>query len=217
MGNVYRDRPDLGEGVRQKNDEYWYGDTYLGLYTGGPKSGEWLKDDARFQNKLRAAQNASRESTTNQLSQSLYQKQQELADQFKQNIPKYTGLLQDKAKREIHTNLAQKMADLKQQSANRGFLKGSGTQRQRAESVAKAGSDVATSDFNVAQDVQSQAQNLENQALASKLAYTSGTISDKTSALRDAIANQQAQNEMWKSLGQAGGQVAGAYAAKKGS
>lgn len=141
--------------------------------------------------------------------------QTSLSEEFRKNVPTYTGLLQDQSKKTIQRNLAEKMSGLKQQSSSRGFLKGSGTQRQQAEALASAQVETQQKDFDIQDAVEKQAQQFENQALATKLSQQGAANQAYIDQLRQNILDTQRHSELWKALGSAIGPAAGYYLANQ--
>lgn len=140
--------------------------------------------------------------------------QEEQAKSFRSNVPTYTGLLQDQSAKTIQRNLAEKMQGLKQESSRRGFLRGSGTQRQQAESLVGAQNEQLQKNLDIQDTVEKQAQQFENQALATKLSLQGGANQAYIDQLRQNILDNQRQTELWKALGGAVGPAVGYYMAK---
>ncbi len=193
--------------TRDNNGRY----IYKGQVVGGAMG---ANEDAIRANMASIDENEAR-ATTKQQGVDLSNQQQSQASDFRANIPKYTGLLQDQAKKTIQRNLAENINTLKQNSASRGFLKGSGTQRQQAEAQAQASSDIASKDSEIADTLELQAQQFENNALATKMSMQGSANQATIDALRQSILDNQRQTELWKSLGNVAGTSAGAYLASK--
>ena len=160
------------------------------------------------------------ESTYNQylatsMPKQVAQQQQQLATQFRQELPKYSGLLQDQANKTIQRNLAEKMRGLKQQSASRGFLGGTGTQRQQAEALVGAQQETQQQKFDIRDMLEKQAQQFENQALATRMSQQGASNQAYIDQLRQNILDTQRQTQLWQALGQAVGPAVGYYMAKK--
>lgn len=146
-----------------------------------------------------------------QLKVTLPDQQQKLANEFNQNLPKYTGLLQDQSRKSIQRNLAENIQGLKQKSSNAGFLGGSATQKQQAEAIAGAQTDTMNKDLDIEDSLKSQAKQFENQALATKMSMSGAANQATIDALRKNILDSQRQSELWKALGGAVGTGIGAY------
>lgn len=143
------------------------------------------------------------------------QQQQTLAEEFRGNLPKYTGLLQDQSRKTIQRNLAENIQGLKQKSSNAGFLKGSATQKQQAEALAGAQVDTTQKDLDISDSLESQAKQFENQALATKMSLSGAANQATIDALRQNILDDQRQSELWKALGSAVGTGIGSYYGRK--
>lgn len=143
--------------------------------------------------------------------------QEELAKSFRANVPTYTGLLKDQATKTIQRNLAEKMQGLKQASSNRGFLKGSGTQKEQAETLSGSQVEQMQKGFDIEDAIEKQAQQFENQALATKLSQQGSANQAYIDQLRQNILDSQRQSDLWKALGGAIGPGVGYYMAKKGT
>lgn len=141
--------------------------------------------------------------------------QQQLATEFRQNLPQYSGLLQDQANKTIQRNLAEKMRVLKQQSASRGLLGGTGTQRQQAEELVGAQQETQGKKFDIQDMLEKQAQTFENQALATRMSQQGSANQAYIDQLRQNILDTQRQGELWRALGQAIGPAIGTYLGSK--
>ncbi len=195
------ERPDIAPGVYVENGQYLYKGKPVTVVGGGNI----------VQNQIARIDEDEAKATTKQTGLDLADKQSQLATEFKSNLPKYTGLLQDQAKKTIQRTLAENIQGLKQKSSNAGFLKGSGTQRQQAEAIAGAQTDTMSKEADIEDTLNAQAKQFENQALATKMSLQGSANQATIDALRQNIIDTQRQSELWKSLGGAVGTGIGAY------
>lgn len=200
------ERPDVAPGVYVEGGQYYYKGRPIGSAAVGNKS--------MLDKQLASIDEEESRATTKQTGLDIADKQTQLAQEFSSNVPKYTGLLQDQAKKTIQRNLAEKMTGLKQQSSSRGFLKGSGTQRQQAEALAGSQAETMEKEADIADAVKTQAKQFENQALATKMSLQGSANQATIDALRQNILDTQRQGELWKALGNVAGIGAGYYMAK---
>lgn len=201
-------------GVEKRADGSLY---YKGtlLKSSGPNlalySGEGLRKKVQEIDEAEARANSKAQGAN------IAESQTKLANEFRSKLPEYTGLLQDQSKKTIQRGLAENIQGLKQKSSSAGFLKGSGTQRQQAEALAGAQTQTMQSDMDIADTMESQAKQFENQALATKMSLQGSANQATIDALKQNILDTQRQTELWKSLGQVVGTGAGYYMANKGT
>lgn len=195
------------KGATRKGMNYEYG----GQFVSGMLSGDAL------QRRIQEIDEANARSSTKALGTNLAEGQTKLATEFRSKLPEYTGLLQDQSKKTIQRGLAENIQGLKQKSSSAGFLKGSGTQRQQAEALAGAQTQTMQSDLDIADTMEAQAKQFENQALATKMSLQGSANQATLDALKQNILDSQRQGELWKALGSVVGTGAGYYAANKGT
>lgn len=141
--------------------------------------------------------------------------QELIAKDFDANKDKYTGLLQDSSKRDIRGQLTDALTNSTNNFNARGLLKSGIQQFDTAKNKAKALTDIQNSDYENAQTIANQARDFKNQALQTRTAAQGGQTAKNIADYQTELANSQAQNQTFNALGQAGGQIAGSYLAKK--
>ncbi len=206
-------------GIENRNGTYYYKGQFVSRATPGfagrPGTGH-LSGDA-LKKKIQEIDEAQARAESKSQGTALAESQAKLASEFRTKLPEYTGLLQDQSKKTIQRGLAEKIQGLKQKSSSAGFLKGSGTQRQQAEALAGAKTQTMQSDLDIADTMEAQAKQFENQALATKMSLQGSANQATLDALRQNILDTQRQTELWKALGSVAGTGAGYYLANKGT
>lgn len=196
--------------VKYQNGQYFYKDKFIyNPYAGGATSDEGLKK------RMAEIDEEGARTETKDLTTNLAKKSGEMAEQFRADVPKYTGLLQDSAKKTIQRNLAEKIGGLRQQSSNRGFLGGSGTQTEQADALALSQVETQDKESDISDALEKQAKTYENQALANKMELQGSANQAVLDQLRQNILDTQRQSELWKQLGQIAGTGAGYYVGSK--
>lgn len=138
-----------------------------------------------------------------------------IAKDFDSKKDKYTGLLQDASNRDIRGQLTDTLTNAKNNFNARGLLKSGIRQFDDAKNNAKAITDIQNADYENAQKIANQARDFKNQALQTRTAAQGGQTAKNIADYQVDLANSQAQNQTFNALGQAGGQIAGSYLAKK--
>lgn len=197
---------DLGHGNTYENGKFYV--------DGVDASTKYKEGDFRL-GMLQSALENARANATKTKGYELASKQTALADEFAANVPKYTGLLQDQSRKTIQRTIAENIQGLKQRSSTAGFLGGSGTQKQQAETLASGATDIMSKDAAIKSDIEAQAQQFKNQALANAMSMQGSANQATIDQLRQNILDQQRQSELWRSLGGAVGQGVGAYYGNK--
>lgn len=198
--------------VKLQNGQYFYKDKFIyNPFAGAGTSDEGLKK------RMAEIDEEESRATTKELGTNLATKQAEQASAFREKVPTYAGLLGDQAKKTIQRNLAEKIGGLKQQSSNRGFLGGTGTQKEQAEELAKSQVETQEKEADISDTLEKQAKTYENQALATKMEMQGSANQAVLDQLRQNILDTQRQTELWKQLGQIGGMGAGYALANKGN
>lgn len=178
---------------------------------GDYKRGQENKDQDEA--KAAAAEKAYQESLNNIGSIADYQDL--ISKDFDENKDRYTGLLQDASKRDLRGQLTDTLTKTTNNFNSRGLLN-SGIQKfSEASSKAKADTDIQNADYENAQSIANQARDFKNQALSTRSAAQGGQNAKELADYKSQLSQMQAANESYNAIGQAGGQLAGAYIAKK--